>query len=414
VHARQPEQSHLARWFPSAVSSQTAPTPPTVPDADAVRRRFEHGAPSFGIEEEVMVLDPVTLALAPRAAELLGALGDSAELKLELPASQLEIVTAPSASLGGLEEQLGRGRARLAQLVGEEAALASAGVHPFARGEGSLNTGGRYDVLAERYGSVARRQLVCALHVHIAIDGPERALAVYNAMREHLPELAALAANAPVYEGRDTGMASVRPLISGLLPRQGIPPPFASFEEMVRALAWMASSGLAVSLGEWWWELRLHPGFGTVEVRVADAQACVADAAALAAATAGLALWLAARHDAGELPPPAPGWQIAENRWSAARKGLAGTIVDLRSAKAVPTAERVALLLEEVEPFVAALAGEGQLAHARTLLEKGGGAAARREAFLGGGAVEVARELAAAFLPGGPGEHPRFRGSAAG
>ena len=117
------------------------------------------------------------------------------------------------------------------------------------------------------------------LHVHVAIRGADRALAVYNALRSHLPELAALAANAPFYEGRDSGLASVRSRISGLLPRQGVPPALPSWDAYEEALRWCAFDDPR----QWWWELRLHPVFGTVEVRVPDTQTTVADTAAVGA-----------------------------------------------------------------------------------------------------------------------------------
>ena len=373
--------------------------PPSAAGAAELRARFEHGGTStFGVEEEAMLLDPRTLDLAPRAAELIAAMPGIA--KLELPASQVELAGPPAASLATLAEQLAAGRRRLAAGLGERALPACAGVHPFASAEGELNRGGRYERLGEAYGSVARRQLVCALHVHVALDGADRSLAVYNAMRSHLPELAALAANAPVHLGADTGMASVRPLISGTLPRQGIPPPFADFQELAGALAWLMRSGRISAHGEWWWELRLHPRFGTLEVRVADSQTEAADAAAVAACAAGVALWLSARYDAGDLGAPGASWRIAENRFSAARHGVFGEMADPASGTAAATADRLHALLDEIAPFVAERGGSAHLGRARMLVESGGGAARQRAAFAAGGAPRLARELADSFLAG--------------
>lgn len=344
-----------------------------------------------------MLLDPDTLDLSPCAQRVLAELPAELGAKLELPASQLELAGRPVRSLGELADGLASARRRLSGSLGDRAVPACAGVHPFAAGEGELNSGGRYERIAERYGSVARRQLVCALHVHVALDGAERALGVYNAMRAHLPELAALGANAPIHEGRDTGMASVRPLISGMLPRQGIPPAFESWEQLAAALAPLARAGAISDLGEWWWELRLHPRLGTVEVRVADAQTEPRDAAALAAFAAGLVLWLAERHDAGELREPPPSWLIAENRFSAARHGTRGRMIDLAGGRPVATAERLRQLLEEISPVICRHGGQAGLARAGELIERGG-AERSREAFESGGAKAVALELAAGFL----------------
>ena len=145
---------------------------------------------------------------------------------------------------------------------------------------------------------MARRQLVCALQVHVAVGGADRTLAVYNALREHLPELAALAANAPFHAGADTGLASIRPKISEGLPRQGIPPAFASWEELAAELRWGRTAGALPELALWWWELRPHLSHGTLELRVPDAQTTIAEAAAVAAVGQALVVRLAERHDA--------------------------------------------------------------------------------------------------------------------
>src|SRR5213075_2861884 len=134
------------------------------------------------------------------------------------------------------------------------------------------------------------------LQVHVAPGDAERTLAVYNALRGHLPELAALAANAPFHAGRDTGFASVRPLIGGLLPRQGVPPAIPSWEAFAETLRWGRVAGAVPEPRRWWWELRPHLAFGTLELRVPDAQTTVADAAAVAAFVHALVARLGERH----------------------------------------------------------------------------------------------------------------------
>jgi carboxylate-amine ligase len=135
----------------------------------------------------------------------------------------------------------------------------------------------------------------------------------------------------------------------------------------------------------WWWELRPNPAFGTLEIRVPDSQATVADAAGVVAFALALVDWLAKRHDAGDLPPPDPAWRIAENRWSAAHLGLDGELADLRTGERTPTRERLRALLAEV--------GAGP--EAQRLLESGGGAAAQRAA---GDPLAATRSLADRFL----------------
>ena len=206
----------------------------------------------------------------------------------------------------------------------------AAGAHPFASGHGPLNPGARYEAIGAEYASVANRQLVFGLHVHVGLGGADRALAVYNALRSHLPDLAALAANAPFYEGRDSGLASVRSRLSGLLPRQGVPPALASFEAYADALRWCGFDDPR----QWWWELRLHPRYGTVEVRVPDTQATVADTAAIAGVVYTLVLGLAALHDAGVRMAVAESWRIDQNRWAACRHGIDAVMTDPRDRRA--------------------------------------------------------------------------------
>jgi glutamate---cysteine ligase / carboxylate-amine ligase len=356
--------------------------------------------PSFGVEEEVMLLDPETLDLAPSAAELLAdaTAGEENCLKLELPASQVELVSPPRDTIAELAGDLAGGRRRLIELAGGRVRLAAAGAHPFTATEGALNSGDRYARIEDEYGPVARRQLVCGLHVHVGLSGAERVLAVYNALRAHLPELAALGANAPLARGRDAGVASVRPLISGLLPRQGIPPAYASLDALAEDLSWGARAGRLEGSSGWWWELRVHPSLGTVEVRVPDAQTTATEAAALAAVAAGLVLRLAALHDAGELPPVSRSWRIAENRWSATRHGVHGEMLDMQTGARTPTAERLHALIDAVRPFAAEAGGAAQIDQARELVERNG-ADRQREIALARGPQAVARWLDERFSP---------------
>jgi glutamate---cysteine ligase / carboxylate-amine ligase len=287
-----------------------------------------------------MLLDTETLDLAPRATEVLEALAGDPRFKLEMPAAQFEIVTAPHATLAAAERELAEGRRALVGALPADLRAAGAGGHPFASGLGPLNRAERYDAIGAEYASVANRQLVFGLHVHIAIAGADRALAVYNALRSHLPDLAALAANAPFYEGRDSGLASVRSRISGLLPRQGVPPALDSFETYADALRWCGFADPR----QWWWELRLHPVYGTVEVRVPDTQSTVADTAAVATVVEALVRDLAARHDAGEPLPAHESWRIDHNRWAACRHGIDAVMTDPASGAREPVRERLARL----------------------------------------------------------------------
>jgi glutamate---cysteine ligase / carboxylate-amine ligase len=346
-----------------------------------------------------MLLDPDTLALAHRATELTEIVRGDARFKPELPASQLEIITPPGPTVRAAATALLEARRALGAAAGDVLRFGAAGVHPFSPGAGPLNHGPRYDRIANEYGCVAGRELVCALHVHVSVGDSDRALAVYNAARSYLPLLAALAANAPFYEGADTGLASVRPKVADLLPRQGVPPVIESWKAYAETLAWGSASGACPDPSTWWWELRLHPGFGTLEFRVPDAQSTVVNAAAIAAVAQALVAWLGARHDAGEKLAVAASWRIEENRWSACRRGIEGEMADLRTGRRRPTAEALADLLDALEGTASELGCGAELARARLLAEVNG-AIEQRGAARNGGTPAVAQWLSDRFLEG--------------
>ena len=372
------------------------------PSAHELRAAFDAPAPlSVGLEEEVMLLDPASFYLAPVAEQAVAALGDP-RFKLELPASQLEIVVGPVRSVPEAIAALADGRRDLAAGLADLARPGVAAVHPTAEAEGELNRGPRYDRTQREFGPVARRQLVCALQVHVAVGGADRTLAVYNALRSHLPDLAALAANGPFHAGRDTGLASIRPSIGTLLPRQGVPPPIDGWGDFAEALRWGAASETVPEPGVWWWELRPHASFGTLELRVPDAQTTVAEAAGVAAVAHALVGRLAERFDAGEALPVTPTWRIEENRWSAARWGVEGTMADLETGERTPTRERLGALLDDLAPAAARLGCADELAAARALVA-GNGALRQRAVAADAGIGGVAPWLAQRFL-GAPDE----------
>ncbi len=363
--------------------------PVSPPTAERLRSLFDHTEPmTIGVEEELQVLDPETLDLAPAAEDVLRLVDGDPRFKSELPAAQLEIVTPPLASIAEVPDALVVARRDLSAAAGGRWRFGGAGVHPFASAEGALNSADAYADTRERYGRVAARQLVFALQVHVAVGGADRTLAVYNAMRSHLPELAALAANARWYEGRDSEFASVRPKIAEALPRQGIPPLLRSWDEYAAALAWGDASGMFAPR-VWWWELRPHVRFGTLEVRVADAQMTAADSVAVVAFAHGLVAWLAARHDAGDRLAAHPRWKIEENRWAAARDGVEAVLADLDTGERRDARTALFDRVEEIRPYA-----DPAVEHTRALIEENGAVRQRRAAD----AYEATVAIAEAFL----------------
>jgi carboxylate-amine ligase len=387
----------MAGYLPPVSLATPAKPRDLAPSAAALRATFDGpGAALIGIEEELMLLDHETHALLPRVAEVLDSGPDDPRFRPELPAAQVEIVLPPVARVDEAAAALAAARRDLAARAATAGLLAAAGTHPFAPAEGSLNQGPAYAEMERDFGSIARRQLVFGLHVHVRVGGADRTIAVHDALRSYLPELAALAANAPFHDGEDSGMASVRPTLSGLLPRQGVPPALRSVEAFAADLAWGTRSGRLAGPHRWWWELRPHPTHGTLEVRVCDAQATVADTRAVAAVVRALVHELARRYDDGETLPVAETWRIAENRWVAARDGLAGTLVDLETGEPAPARRRLQSLLDELGPTAEALGDGEALATAESLVADGGGAG-RQRAAADGDPRRAARDLAERF-----------------
>jgi carboxylate-amine ligase len=362
---------------------------------------FDAPAPlTVGLEEEVMLLHPETLDLHPISAELLERTEGDPRFKAELPAAQVEIVTEPVSDVRDALAALARGRDDLAGAARGLVRLGTAGVHPFAAVEGELGTSPRYRRIEEEYASIARRQLVASLQVHVAVGAAGAVLPVYNALRCRLPEIAALAANAAIHEGRDSGMASMRPKIAENLPRQGVPPALASWEHFAAELEWGAAAGALAEPRMWWWELRPHPEFGTLEVRVADAQTGLGDAAGIAAVVQALVCRLIERHQAGERLADAATWRIDENRWSAARHGVEGEMADLDKGGREPTRDRLNRMLDDLEPVCERLGSAELLADARRLVAENG-ALRQRRIFRSEGARGVAAWIAEEFTDSG-------------
>jgi carboxylate-amine ligase len=368
-----------------------------LPAAAEIREALERVEPvSVGLEEEVMMLEPETLELWPEAARVLARLGGDARFTSELPASQVELRTAPARAASQAVAALADARLDLIRACQDDARPAASGVHPFSPAGGKLNRGPRYDDLHQYHRWAAERQLVSSLQVHVAVGGADRTLAVYNALRCYLPEIGALAANAPIYEGVDTGLASVRPLICTTLPRQGLPPRLPSWEWFAGELEWGSRADRFSDPASWWWELRPHIRYGTLEVRIPDAQTRLTDVAGVAGFVQALVAWLIDQYEAGEQLLDAPTWRIAENRWAALRFGAEGHLADLRSGQPASTRDRLFELIETVTPAATRL-GIADLLDLTRALATTGGSARQRQIFGELGGFGLAEWLTRAF-----------------
>ncbi|MDX6262232.1 MAG: glutamate---cysteine ligase / carboxylate-amine ligase [Kribbellaceae bacterium] len=342
----------------------TQPVPGTALDGRYLHSLFSSTvAGTVGLEEELLLVSREHWLPVAAADVVVTEVGDP-RVKPELMACQLEIATSAHKEPAGAIDELGACRALIAAACSSGLAPIAAPVHPLVDGPSLLTRSNRARELGARYREGISRQLVSSLQVHLAFGDADCALAVYNALRNLLPELAALAGASPFAAGLDTGLCSVRPVIASQLPRQGVPPIITSWEQHAENLTWAARGSSMADPSEWWWELRPHLRYGTLELRVLDVQATVAHTAAITTFVHALGAKLAALYNLGELQPPAPTWRIEENRWSALRDGVRGELLDLRTGEARPTSRCLHDLIDAAEPHA-----PGGLDSARALIQ---------------------------------------------
>jgi glutamate---cysteine ligase / carboxylate-amine ligase len=359
---------------------------------------------SVGAEEEVMLLEPHQWRLAQAIDDVLPALSPelAPSVSAETHAGALELATGPHRTAGGVTAELTRLRERLAaELGGLGLRAAAAGTHPMAQWQDMEVSGGaRYQLLWGTLRDLARREPTFALHVHVAVREPEVAIDVANRLRAHLPLLLALSANSPFWRGQDSGLVSARSPVFQAFPRAGIPRRFHSYADWVETVAALIDAGAFPEPTFLWWDVRLQPRFGTVEVRIMDAQSSLRDVGALVALTQAVARLEAEEHFAPEALLDAPE-VLAENRFLAARDGVQAEFVDPISRRRVPLITAARELLEAARPHARQLGGLPELEAVQELLDAPPAerqrALARRPAGLAG----VVESLSAGFTRAG-------------
>lgn len=347
-----------------------------------------------------MLLDPDDCSLAQCAPEVLETLSShlASHTDGETHRSTLELRSDPHPDAGSLGDQLMSLRRGLASAVAAcGMRVGAAGLHGFTTwADTEVTHSPRYDVVHDSMRVLARREPTFALHLHVGVPDPQEAVRLANRLRAHLPILLALSANSPFWQGRDTGMRSARtPLFQGF-PRVGVPRAFAGYREWVEAVDVLLRCGAVPEPSFLWWDVRLQPRLGTVEVRVLDVQIEVADTLALAALVQSVSrLELLEGHACERLlaSPEA----LAENRFLAARDGMDAELLDPAHERLVPARETLAELLEACAPHAEALGCAAELALVPELARWSG---ADRQLSLarGGGPSAAMAGLARDFL----------------
>jgi carboxylate-amine ligase len=341
-----------------------------------VEHKFTGPAYTLGVEEELMILDAQTLELA-NAIETMLEPSASGEIKPELMESVLEISTDPCENITQASEQLRALRRQVTQTAEtKKLAIGSAGTHPFALWENQrIVARPRYRDLIAALRFVARQELIFGMHVHVGIDDPDKAVHVANGMRVHVPILLGLSANSPFWRGDVTGLASARTPIFRAFPRVGIPPTYENWADYERRIEFMIKARVIEDYTYLWHDVRPHPNFGTVEVRVMDSQTHVEHTLGLAALVQALVRELCEHFEAGTALSTYPFEMLDENKWLAARHGLEGELVDLPSSDRVGTRELARRLLDRMRDHARDLGAVDELEAVEDLLERGNGAA---------------------------------------
>jgi carboxylate-amine ligase len=341
-----------------------------------VEHKFTGPAFTIGVEEELMILDPQSLELV-NAIESLLEPSPAGEIKPELMESVLEVSTEPCKGTAEAGEQLRSLRAQVAQTAAaKNLAIGSAGTHPFAMWEDQrIVARPRYRDLISALRFVARQELIFGMHVHVGIDDPDKAIHVANGMRVHVPVLLGLSANSPFWRADATGLASTRTPIFRAFPRVGIPPTYKDWSDYERRIEFMIKARVIEDYTYLWHDVRPHPNFGTVEVRVMDSQTHVEHTLGLAALVQGLVRELSEHYDGGKRLSRYPFEMLDENKWLAARHGLDGELVDLPRNERVPTRALARRLLDRMREHATDLGSQHELEAVEDLLQRGNGAA---------------------------------------
>ncbi|CAN5837392.1 carboxylate-amine ligase [soil metagenome] len=384
--------------FPPSITGKGA-----VHEGSVLDHAFGRSDPyTLGVEEEYQLLDGESLDLVQHIETMLDAVSVHEledRINPELMQSVIEIATPVCRTVGDVSRELLKLRRYVTEVAHSKGLrVGSAGTHPFSLFERQRITAkDRYRALIDQMQYIARRELIFGMHVHVAVDDPEKAIKVVNGLLPQLGPLLALSASSPFWRGEPTGLASSRQMVFSAFPRSGPPPRFRDYADYAEVVGQLEKSGCIADYTSIWWDIRLHPRLGTVEIRICDAATRVEDAVAIAAYCQSLVKHLSEQYDAGDEIPSYHRILTTENKWLAARYGLEAPVMDLGSGRRnrIPVARLVRRTLAEVAPHARELGCERELEGVRDILSRGSSADRQLRIYnTNRDIVEVAREIA--------------------
>lgn len=349
--------------------------------------------PSLGVEVELEVVDTTTRELASAATELLDELsGGAAEhpkAKHELFECTVEIITGICTTVGEARRDLEGTLGQLTPLAETRGlGLMCSGTHPFSSWrDQKISPNPRYARLVEEMAWMAERLQIFGVHFHVGVRSAEKAVAISNALAFYIPHFLAASSSSPYWNGRDTGLSSCRSKVFEGLPTAGLPEPIESWDDFEAFMETLVAAEAISTIREVWWDIRPHPDFGTVELRMCDGLPTMAEVSALAALAQSLVDWLDSLMDRGYKLPVAREWIVRQNKWRAARYGLeAELIVDANGTRR-HVREALGDLVEELTPTARRLGCAEELGSVRHILDTGSSAQRQRQVVEGGGGL---------------------------
>ena len=345
--------------FPASITGKGSRFPP---GGSVLDHAFGQSDPyTLGVEEEYMLLDAETFDLVQHIDTVLAAVaGHELEPRInsELMQSVLEVATPGLPHAG---RTCGRSccASAASSATSHGRRVCASARRGRIRSRSSSGSGSRrkdrYRALVDQMQYIARRELIFGMHVHVAVDDPEKAIQVVNALIAHLPELVALSASSPFWRGEPTGLRSSRHMVFAAFPRSGPPPRFRDYADYAQVVNQLERTGCIQDYTHIWWDIRLHPRLGTIEIRICDAVTRLDDVIAITAYCQALVKHYAERFDAGEEVPSFHRILTTENKWLAARYGLAAPVMDLHTGRRnrLPVATLVRRTLKAIEPHAA-------------------------------------------------------------
>lgn len=339
--------------------------------------------PTLGMELELQIVDPQSAALVSGGPAILERYDGADWIKPELLQSTVEVNVGPCNDIGEARRDL---TSRMNKVLATADSLAlgvvSAGTHPFSGWETQdITENPRYQHMLDRMQWPVRRLMIFGLHVHVGVSSGEKAIAISNSLTTFLPHILALSASSPFWNGEDTGLASVRVKIFESLPSAGLPYRMINWGEFQRYMNTLINARAITSIREVWWDVRPHPIFGTIEIRMADALPTLKENLAVAALIQCLVVRLSELYDNGDYLPIRRHWVVAENKWRAARFADEAMMICDDGGTLDPLEDQILQLVDSLEPIAKHLRCHPELTAVREMLSVGASFRRQRKVY---------------------------------